>query len=151
MAYTTQADILESIKEATLAGLVDDVNTPPNLASANAQTVLNGLIANADAWADDFLRLVTSVPLASPVPPSVEFACRIHVLYHAYLRRQFQGGVNPFFEEYVKQEERLMDISQGRRKVELASGTDIRSSLDVMRSTTDDVDRTFSLEELSGF
>ena len=87
MAYSTTADLLERISEASLVQLTDAANT-----GAVNQTVAQNAVNAADGIIDALISPVYRVPLAD-VPRAVRDASATIAIYRLHLYRSVDPGV----------------------------------------------------------
>jgi len=145
--YTTIADLEKRLDSSVLAGLADDVNTPPNLADAGTQAVLEKAIADGANLIDSYL--LGRVDLANPlVGAALERINATLALYFLYQRRYVDDSLNPLAAAKEAILAHLAAVLAGTAKI--ADGADGSPEL-VVFSTTEDAERTLDATKLRRF
>ncbi len=145
--YTTLADLEKRLDPAVLAGLADDVNTPPDLEDAATQAVIERAIADGASLIDSYL--LGRVDLSNQlVCSALERINATLALYFLYQRRYVDEHANPLAAAKEAVLAHLAAVSSGTAK--LADGDDGMPEV-VVFSTTEDVARTLDREQLRRF
>ncbi len=132
--YTNLTNLTKRLDTEILAGLADDVNTPPSLAGAAAQAVVEQAIADGASVIDSYLlgRVNLADPLASAALERINATL---ALYFLYQRRYLDDALNPLAAAREAVQAHLADVAQGRAR--LADGSGEAPELVVLSTTAD--------------
>jgi phage gp36-like protein len=145
--YTTIADLEKRLDSQILAGLADDVNTPPDLADAGTQAVLEKAIADGASLIDSYL--LGRVDLSNQlVCAALERLNATLALYFLYQRRYVDDKLNPLALSKEAILGHLAAVLAGTAKI--ADGADGSPEL-VVYSTTEDSERVLDAGKLRRF
>ena len=145
--YTTIADLTKRLDPQVLAGLADDVNTPPDIADSATIAVIEKAIADGAGLIDSYL--LGRVDLANQlVCASLERLNATLALYFLYQRRYVDPGLNPLAAAKEAILAHLAGVATGAEKI--ADGGEGSPEL-VVFSTTEDVARVLDGGKLRGF
>jgi phage gp36-like protein len=142
--YTDLASLQRRLDPAVLAGLADDVNTPPDLGDPETIAVMEQAITDGASLIDSYL--LGRVDLSSPLTQAaLERLNATLALYFLYRRRYLDDSRNPLSAAKEMVAEHLAAVSRGEAK--LADGDDGAPDL-VVFSTTENVER---IVDVKGF
>lgn len=144
MAYSTQADILKRISEAELSQLTSEVE---NFIDAS---VVDEMIAAADAEIDSYVAVRYAVPLGSP--PAFIKLCSVSIaLYRLFERRAARlGGINEAIKDgYTNAINTLKAVAAG--KMSLGVDPPPAASTTASKAEFNADDREFTKDSLKGF
>jgi len=145
--YTTIDDLQKRLDPEVLAGLADDLNTPPDLEDPGTVGVINQAITDGANLIDSYV--LGHADLGNPaVQLSLERANATLALYFLYRRRFVDDIHNPLaaareavcshLAAVTRGEERLVDSESGQPGM-------------TVYSTTEDAERVLDEEKLAGY
>jgi phage gp36-like protein len=145
--YTTIENLAKRLDASILAGLADDVNTPPDLTDMATQAVVEQAITDGAGLIDSYL--LGRVNLADALAcAALERINATLALYFLYQRRAVDDALNPLSAAREAVQAHLADVAQGRAR--LAEGSGEAPELTVL-STTDGAARVLRDSALRRF
>lgn len=145
--YTTLADLEKRLDPTVLAGLADDVNSPPDIGDASTLANISQAITDGAALIDSYL--LGRVDLANPsVAAALERLNATLALYFLYRRRYLSDAYNPLSAARDLVQSHLSAVASGSAK--LADGGSGSPEM-VVISTTEESERVLAPEKLTGF
>jgi len=145
--YTTIELLTRRLSPEVLAGLADDVNTPPDIDDADTVSVINQAIADGADLIDSYV--LGRANLASPyVQAALERINATLALYFLYRRRYVDDAHNPLAAAREAVTGHLAAVAAGRAR--LADG-DMGSPEMTVYSTTESTARVLDREKLGKF
>jgi phage gp36-like protein len=130
--YTSLDHLTKRLDAEILAGLADDVNTPPSLDGEAAQAVVAQAIADGASLIDSYL--LGRINLADALAcAALERINATLALYFLYQRRYVDDSLNPLAAAREAVQAHLADVAQGRAR--LAEGSAEAPELTVLSTT----------------
>jgi phage gp36-like protein len=136
--YTSVDDLVKRLDPEVLAGLADDVNSPPELADSGTQAAIQQAISDGANLIESYLggRVNTTLPA---VADALERINATLALYFLYRRRYVDDAANPLAASREAVEEHLAAIARGDAHLGGADGSAQPEPL--VFSTTEDAPR----------
>jgi phage gp36-like protein len=146
--YTTLENLKKRLDPAILAGLADDVNSPPDIGAAETIAVINQAIGDGASLIDSYV-LGRCDLSSSAVQASLERANATLALYFLYRRRYLDDSLNPLALAREAVAQHLCDIAAGKVKLDDGSGSGTPEG--EVFSTTQDSERELDPVTLGRF
>jgi phage gp36-like protein len=147
MFFTTLAQLASRLDPAVLAGLADDLNTPPDLEDEQTVAVIEKAITDGASVIESHLasRLDLAALVAEPsAAASLERINATLALYCLYQRRCLSDAANPLRPARELAEAHLRNVANGTEQL----GGEVANEA---FSSTEEVEATFSVEALQRF
>ncbi|MCH7472198.1 DUF1320 family protein [bacterium] len=145
--YTTIDDLKKRLDPEILAGLADDVNTPPDIADPDTVAALNYAIADGANLIDSYL-LGRADLAAAAVQAALERMNATLALYFLYRRRYVDDALNPLAAAKEAITSHLAAVAAGKIKID--DGEEGEPEM-IVFSTTEAEERVLDKEALGRF